>query len=147
MPLSTGRLWIDRLSRELPGFNEQPFNLLDLYRFCEQRGVLAEELPMRRLHGCSFYEDGDAFLMVNNLLSEPERIIAGFHELAHLLLHEPDDVFCSTGVLRNHRKIERQAQIVGVIALLPIRKLHEDLSDYPRQIVEYRQQIWWELGL
>lgn len=79
--------------------------------------------------------------MINSLLGEVEGVIAGYHELAHLLLHEPGETHCSIGDFCNYRKTERQAQTISVIGLLPQKMLGEDLSDYPRQIVEYRQEI------
>jgi Zn-dependent peptidase ImmA (M78 family) len=149
MPHRKGGLWIDRISREIPGFNERSLNLEDLYKRCDTHHMFISEMPMRRLHGCSFYdEDEQPCLLINSLLNEAERIVAGWHEFAHLLLHTPDgSVFCSTGNLWNHSKTEAQAQTIGVLALIPQTMLHEDLSGYPRKIVMYRHQVWQTLQM
>jgi Zn-dependent peptidase ImmA (M78 family) len=144
----TGKLWMDRLSQEVPGFNQRPFTLDDLHEYCFLNGIFADEVALRRLHGCCFYRGERPCLVINELLSNHEKIVAGYHELAHLLLHNiGQEVFCSTGNLWNHSKIERQAQIAGLVALLPRTMLDQDLSDYPRKIVEYRREIWleWEI--
>jgi Zn-dependent peptidase ImmA (M78 family) len=146
--LQTGKLWMDRLSQELQGFNQRPFTLDDLHEYCHWHGIFADEVRLRRLHGCCFYQGEMPCLIVNELLSAPEKIVAGYHELAHLILHDiGQEVFCSTGNLWNHAKVERQAQIVGLCALLPRPMLDHDLSEYPRQIVAARRRVWWETGL
>ena len=36
------------------------------------------------------------------------------------------------------------AQTIGVIALLPLKILSDDLSNYPAKIVKYRREVWQE---
>ncbi len=144
----TGKLWMDRLSQQLEGFNQRPFTLDDLHQYCYTHGIYADEVRLRRLHGCCFYHGQVPCLVISAGLSPMEKIVAGYHELAHLLLHEVGtEVFCSTGNLWNEVKIERQAQIAGVIALLPRTMLNQDLSDYPRQLVAFRRRVWLELRM
>lgn len=148
MPHGSG-WWIDRISHEIPGLNEQILNLDALYKHCAERKFFAGERPLRKLHGCSFINtQGQPSLVINSLLREAERIVAGWHEFTHLLLHSLEErVFCSTGNLWRHSKTERQAETIGVIALLPRKMLTEDLSDYPARIVKYRRDVWQEFGL
>lgn len=114
---------IRRFESRVNGFNRQPLTLDDLWFECEQRSILADQFPFRRIHGMSFTDgDGQQCLLINSLLSVPEQVIAGFHELTHLIDQADDvSVFLSLGNLWNHGKAERQAQTVGVIALMPDR--------------------------
>lgn len=136
--------WIDRIGHAIPDLNSRVLNLDDLYQYCDSQNYFAIERQLQRLHGCSFLgSDGQPSMVINSLLRESEKIVAGWHEYIHLLIHSPkDNVFCSTGNLWRHGKTEQQAQTIGVIALLPCKMLSEDLSDYPAKIVKYRMQIW-----
>jgi Zn-dependent peptidase ImmA (M78 family) len=143
-------LWADRFSQRIPDFNLRPLGLSDLYKECERREIFADEIPLRRIHGCSFQdEDGQPCLLVNSLIAEPYRVVAGYHELAHLLDHPPDPgVLLSTGSLWNQSKAEFQAQAVGVVALIP-RELIESFDfgelaeeyGFPRDLIMFRAQI------
>lgn len=146
MPHVEGSGWIDRLCREIPGLNDRVLTLDDLYQYCAARDFFVLESSMRKLHGCSFLaRDGQPSMVINSLLREPERIVAGWHEFTHLLMHSTtSSVFCSTGNLWRHTKTERQAQTIGVIALLPLKILSDDLSNYPAKIVKYRREVWQE---
>jgi len=111
---------IERFRSHLPGFNQHSFTLPDLYDICEAIEVRVRRLPMRRLHGCSFVEGGEVYIYINSLIRGPEQVIAGFHEYCHVVDHCFDvEVFQSTGGLWNLTKRERQAQIIGVLALMP----------------------------
>lgn len=148
-------LWAARFSRRISGFNHRSLGLTDLYRECERRGIFADEIPLRRIHGCSFQdEDRQPCLLINALIAEPYRVVAGYHELAHLLDHPPDPgVLLSTGSLWNRSKAEFQAQAVGVVALIP-RELIEKLDfgelaeeyAFPRDLIMFRAQIRRQFG-
>ena len=63
-------------------------------------------------------------MIINSLLSQPEQIIAGFHELTHLIDQADDPgIFLSNGNLWNRAREERDANIIGVIALMPDREV------------------------
>jgi Zn-dependent peptidase ImmA (M78 family) len=143
-------LLIERFSKEIEGFNERPLGLPDLYAECERRGIVVEEAVFKRVHGCSFFDrDGDVFLFVNRLLPEPLRALAGFHELKHVLYRDPHPVCYSTPSLWNRTKYERQAQAVGLIALLPrvlISRMEPGEAQFesglPKELVRQRYQLW-----
>jgi Zn-dependent peptidase ImmA (M78 family) len=117
---ASDRLLLERFCSRIPGFNVQSQCLNDLYRLCEQLDIEVVQFPMRQLHGAALEDDGFRYLYINRLLSTPERVIAGFHEYCHLTSHSLDvAVFKSTGGLWNLDKYERQAQIVGAVALMP----------------------------
>lgn len=144
-----GRWWIDRIGHAIPDLNDRVLNLDILYQYCEAKEYRATERPLRRLHGCSFLSNtGRPSMVINSLLGEQERLVAGWHEFIHLFSHSPkDNVFCSTGNLWRHTRTEAEAQTVGVLALLPRKMMYEDLSHYPQRIIKYRRQVWDEYGL
>lgn len=114
-------LLIARFSERIPSFNQRRLSLTDLFEICEEQEYCVIEMPLRKLHGCSFYDDdGQPCLILNALLPDGEKLIAGWHEFAHLYDQAPTpSVFCSTGNLWNNRKNERQAQVIGLLALMP----------------------------
>jgi Zn-dependent peptidase ImmA (M78 family) len=116
---------IDRFAARLSGFNAHSLTLDDFFYECDRRGVAADLIPMRRAHGLFFYDEGEACIAINRLISEPEQIVAAYHELTHLLDHAADPaVFLSVGDLWNHHRFETQANIIGVIALMPDRAVY-----------------------
>lgn len=115
-------------------------------------------MPLRRLHGCSFPDEEDpdrSVLWVNSLLTEPEKIIAAFHELTHILMHPPGQgAFASTGALWNRRKIEQEAQSVGIVALLPLPAILgravweiEEAFGVNRKVARWRLQLFVNCGI
>jgi Zn-dependent peptidase ImmA (M78 family) len=92
----------------IPGFNERALDLQAIYEQCERYGLVSRELRFRRYHGLSFHLEGVPFLYINTLVLPAERVIAGWHEFAHLMYH-PDDacVFTSKGSLYRLSKAER----------------------------------------
>ncbi|HYE72758.1 MAG TPA: hypothetical protein VEF04_05480 [Blastocatellia bacterium] len=143
-------LLFERFKRRIDGFNQRPLGMDDLYQECEKRKIFIGENPFRRVHGCSFYDDdGQPCLIVNSLIAEPYRIVAGYHELAHLLDHAPDpEAFLSLGSLWNNHKLEFQAQMIGVVALIPKElMLHFDFAEleteygFPRDLITLRAHV------
>jgi len=140
---------VGRFAALVPGFNERALDLEDLAAICDRVGIEVVEVPLRRYHGCAVYVDGLPFLYLNSLLAPPEKIIAGWHEFAHLVDHPPDlRVFTSTGGLWNLGKADRQAQAVGCLALMPDAEvwglnLPEIMERYgvPRQVAEFRLDL------
>lgn len=118
---SASNLTIERFERRIPGFNRRSLSLDDLTFLCDLLNIYYDLLDVSPLHGCSLLENGEHFLFVNEKLTYPLQVIAGFHELTHLLTHPMDSLRLhkSTGGLWNLDKQERQAQTVGMIALMP----------------------------
>lgn len=111
---------LERFSQRIDGFNQRQQSFEDLSALCISRGIELVQMPLRTLHGCALFEDGIPFLYVNSLISAAERVIAGFHEFCHLTDHSLEvGVFKSSGNLWNLPKVERQAQVVGVLAWMP----------------------------
>jgi len=114
------RLLLEQFSLSIEGFNVRSQSLSDLNRLCDQLDIEVVQFPMRRLHGVALEDDGFKYLYINSRLTGPEKVIAGFHEFCHLTSHSLEmSVLKSTGGLWNLQKYERQAQIVGTIALMP----------------------------
>ena len=143
---ASDRLLLERFSNRIPGFNVRPQHLTDLDGLCDELDIEVVQLPMRRLHGVALEDGGFRYLYINRLLDGAEKVIAGFHEYCHLTSHSLNvAVFKSTGGLWNLDKYERQAQIVGTVALMPepaIRHLsvEEIMREFSvsRRIAEFR---------
>lgn len=113
-------LLIERFSRRIDGFNSRRLTLRDLDLLCSLQNIDVVFTRLRGLHGAALENEGYKYLYINSLLSEPEQVIAGFHEYCHLTDQVVDsNILLSTGGLWNVNKYERQAQIVGVVALMP----------------------------
>jgi Zn-dependent peptidase ImmA (M78 family) len=122
-------LLLERARARIENFNRQQLLLEDLFAHCDDRHIEIVWQPMRRAHGCSFYEQDEPFICINPLVSPAEQIIAGWHEYLHLVEHVPDVVTFSTGTFFNLSKMEYQAQVIGVMALMPdplVRWLNEE---------------------
>ncbi len=102
----------------IPGFNERRQTLNDLVFLCDVLDIYFDLIEIAPLHGISLVERGEYYLFVNSYLPPSLQIIAGFHELAHILDH-PLNSHQVNGHLWNYDKLERQAQTVGVVALMP----------------------------
>ncbi len=147
--VSVGSQLIDRFSRLVPGFNRRSLALDDLYGLCDIHNIDVVHLPLRRVHGIAFEEDSYRCMYINRLLRIPFQIIAGFHEFCHFDYHTVDSRVClSMGGLANLSKRERQAQAVGVVALMPapliVDMTVDDLMrefEVSRQIAEFRASL------
>jgi Zn-dependent peptidase ImmA (M78 family) len=114
------RLLIDRFAERIEGFNVRSLTLGDLSRLCDERHIELVQTRMRSYHGVALEDDGYSYIYINSLLSEPERIIAGYHEYCHIADHCLDmSIRKSTGSFWNLTKYERQAQVIGTVALMP----------------------------
>jgi len=111
-------LLLERFMRRIPGFNERRQTLKDLTFLCDVLDIYFDLLEIAPLHGLSVAEKGEYFLFVNSHLPPSLQVIAGFHELAHILDH-PLNAHQVNGHLWNYDKLERQAQTIGVVALMP----------------------------
>ena len=111
---------LGRFLDRIAGFNDRQLTLADLAELCDRKGIELVQMPLRSLHGCALYQDGIPFLYINSRLNASDKVIAGFHEFCHLTDHALEvGVFKSTGNLWNLRKLERQAQTIGVLAWMP----------------------------
>jgi Zn-dependent peptidase ImmA (M78 family) len=109
----------------IPGFGSKSLALPDLFAVCEADGIEVFRTPFDRLHGCAFFQDDAPFIFINSTLPAAEQVIAGWHEYDHLTRHmlkthcPYNCVFTSSGSMVNLSRIEREAQIVGCLALMP----------------------------
>ena len=111
-------LLLERFIRRIPGFNERRQTMKDLIFLCDVLDIYFDLIDIAPLHGISLAEKGKFYLFVNAHLPPSLQVIAGFHELAHILDH-PLNAHQSNGHLWNYDKLERQAQTVSVVALMP----------------------------
>jgi Zn-dependent peptidase ImmA (M78 family) len=144
--------FIETVVSLIPEFNRCSLTLEDLERICEAQNIELLYRNMRLLHGMAIQCDGVDVLRLNKLISYSEQVIAGFHELFHFLFHPVDSQVClSYGRICNISKRELQAQIVGVIALLPISLVYkmtvEDMMrefEISKEIALFRLKVFQE---
>jgi Zn-dependent peptidase ImmA (M78 family) len=123
------QLLLERARRRIEDFNRESLGLEDLYHHCDDRHIEVVSMPLRTGHGCSFYRGGFPYIFINPLVSKAEQVIAGWHEYLHLMEHVPEQATFSTGTFFNLSKMEYQAQVIGVMALMPdplVRWLNEE---------------------
>lgn len=138
--------FLDRFAEEVAGFNVRSLCLRDLEQQCEARNIDFIIRPLRTLHGIAIELHEFDFVYVNSLIPDPLKTIAGFHELFHILHHIGDTKRClSTGGVSCLSKNEFQAQVVGVVALMPdslvaSMSVNDIMREFEvsRQIAEFR---------
>lgn len=141
---------LSQFTRLVPGFSEVRLSLDDLAIECDRRGIDLIEIPMRRLHGCSWTDEFGPCIYLNRLVPIQQRTIAGWHEFAHLQLHLTDSqVLMSAGSLRNRGKFEREAETIGVIAFLPLALIQGMSAEtiaatfgLPKKTANFRLQVY-----
>src|ERR1044072_2447294 len=137
------------MAQRIAGFNERSLNLLDLRALCGAVGIEIVLAAFEYLHGYPLYESDAPYLFVNCNLNCSEQIIAGFHELCHFLEHGLFiGRFLSIGQMSNLSRLEREAEIVGTVSLMPAPLITgmtvEDLMrkfDVRREIAEFRASL------
>lgn len=144
------RTLVERFSQWIPGWNHRQLTLGDLEKFCDECGVIMVEESLEDAEGYAFWIDSTPFIYINAFLSYPEKVITGFHELAHILYHPPseDAIFLRRHANWNWSKCDRQAEIVGCIAWMPDseargRSVEELMARYEvmREVAEFRSQL------
>jgi len=141
---------VDFFTKRIDGFNVQSLTSDDLALECERSGITILSDHFEKAHGGSLWVDEYPFIFLSDSLSEPEKVVTGFHEFCHLEFDPPGDIFLSTGNLWNWQKAERQANIVGVIALMPdtevIRMTVDRMMGYygiSRELAQFRFDLMW----
>lgn len=148
--LNSGPLLLDKFSSYIEDFNIERQSLSTLASCCARLEIEIVREPLRRLHGCAIEIDDYKAIYINSLIPEPLQVIVGFHEFCHVVYHAVNAEGClSTGSNWNYSRIEREAQAVGVIALMPFWEVCcfdvQGIMDYysvPRRIAEFRAGLY-----
>jgi Zn-dependent peptidase ImmA (M78 family) len=143
--------FLDKFAGGVEGFNQRALGIVDLEFFCLQHDIEIDEMQFRALHGIAVAISDCDYIYINSLISYPEKVIAGYHELFHLVQHigTGDSTRClSEGQVVNLSKNEFQAQAAGVIALMPDALVDgmsvEDMMrefEVSRRIAEFRLRL------
>lgn len=111
---------MERFAEWIPGWGKRQLCLADLSDYCERQQIELVEYPLEDADGYALWVSSVPYIYVANHLRGPEKVITGYHELAHILYHPSHpEVFKRTGDLWNWSKCDRQAEIVGVLAWMP----------------------------
>lgn len=148
------RTLVERFSQWIPGWNRRQLTFDDLENLCDECGIIVVEEPLEDAEGYAFWIGSTPFIYINAVLPYPEKVITGFHELAHILYHPPseDATFLRRYANWNWSKCDRQAEIVGCIAWMPDseargRSVEELMDRYEvmRDVAEFRSQLYiWQ---
>jgi Zn-dependent peptidase ImmA (M78 family) len=126
-------------------FGRRSLTYQDLESECIKRDICLYEVPMRRLHGLSWTDDDGAFICLNRNLYPAAKLLAGWHELAHILLHPTErHLLASRGDLWNRRKEESEAHAVAAIAVCPY--LPSDAENGTR-VETFRAELFEKYGV
>lgn len=111
---------LSRVAAQVRDFNRRPLHFTDFEIECARRDICFYECRLRRLHGCAWSDTDGTFICLNANLYPEAKLIAAWHELAHVLLHPIDRaILLSRGRWSNIAKEEAEAEAVAVIATLP----------------------------
>jgi Zn-dependent peptidase ImmA (M78 family) len=110
---------LEKFSKLKIGWNERPLSEADFHRVCRRYGITVEELPLR-VSGFYYCVSGRHFIAIDSKLPARRKLFVMFHELAHYLMHAPDQNATASyhGVGRQTRK-EREADRFALVALIP----------------------------
>jgi len=139
---------IEKLEREIPGYNKRPLNLCDFETLCGRKGIVAFEhkMPAR---GWYFIKGDQPFIVINSGLSKGHQAFVGFHEYFHHRYHPGGHHFYKRLGITN--RVEMQASTMAAIAIIPTQILKEDLLiheslqekyDIPQYLADFRLRVY-----
>jgi Domain of unknown function (DUF955). len=111
---------VERFAEWIPGWGRRQLCLADLTDYCERHGIEVVFADLEDADGYALWVSGAPYIYIAQHLRGPEKVITGYHELAHILYHPSHpEVFRRVGNLWNWSKCDRQAEVVGVVAWIP----------------------------
>jgi Zn-dependent peptidase ImmA (M78 family) len=135
----TDRFLVERFTQWIPGWGVRQLQLDDLGKFCDDCGIRVIDMELDA-DGYALWLGGQPFVYINSLLPYAERVITGFHELAHILYHPSDTEILHRRALWNWSKCDRQAEIVGCVAWMPEPGARGRSADDLMAIYEVRRE-------
>lgn len=131
------------------GWNRRVLTSDDFDRFCEIEEVIVEERETG-FPGLYRREQNRPIISISPLVLPRARPWVLWHEMGHVLLHDPACAFMYAG----NQKLERQADLIAACALIPRPLLDEltiweihDQYRYPIELYELRQKFLAEIGV
>ncbi len=144
----------NRIFRSCSNWNFRALTEEDFYALCRKHKIVAEEMPLRT-NGFYYSLLGKHYIVVDSRLSGHEKLFVMFHELAHFLLHVPDEGVTANfhGVGKRTRK-ESEADAFALCALIPKKWIETRLpaeliaeEGLPPEYVEQRTAIYQQYGM
>lgn len=145
---------IEKISRLRFSWNKRPLAEADFYRLCRRFHIHVTEMPLRT-NGFYYCMKGRHFIAIDSRLTGHKRLFVMFHELAHFLMHSPDDGVTANfhGVGKKTRK-EFEADAFALCALLPKawleRRTPYEIADdegVPASLVAERAAVYKTYGI
>lgn len=149
---------IHELELKYPGFNRKSLKYKDFERICRGEDIVTWQgkIPWE---GWYFVRKHFNFIVINHSLSDFGKLFTAFHELGHHFAHAGKNHF-HHGRQGWRKKLERQADIIAAIALLPtpllefLESLHQlsaeeipKLFKMPRDFGEFRLKVFKHIHL
>lgn len=142
-------MWPTLSRLALYGWNRRVFTQDDFDRFCEIGQVIVEE-RYTGFPGLYTRRQGQSVITVSPSVLPRARSWVLWHEMGHVLLHDPGCAF----MYENSQKLERQADLIAACALIPRPLLDEltlweihDEYRYAIELCELRQRFYEEIGI
>jgi len=113
------QLFAEKIRRLRFSWNRRPLTEGDFYRLCKRFRVTVTEMPLRT-EGFYYCMKGRHFIAIDSKLHGQQKLFVMFHELAHFLMHTPEDGVTANfyGVGKKTRK-EAEADAFALCAILP----------------------------
>ncbi|MEW6213323.1 MAG: ImmA/IrrE family metallo-endopeptidase [Acidobacteriota bacterium] len=137
-----------RLSRL--GWNKRVLGADDFDLFCHDEGIFVFE-GQYKWDGLYIVRSGIPVIYIQQSLRPIERLIVGWHEVGHHILHAPEFFFYSYGRVS---KADYQAHICAACALIPqplyLKRSAYDIQEeygYPSDLLRFRARLFETLGV
>lgn len=136
-----------KIKEYLPDWNKRIYTEADAFEFCAANKIIAIETDLIDDLGEYRIHKQRPFIFLNKFVEARCRSWILLHEIGHFILHPTTAARFSDQVTR--RKIERQANFVAAVALLPKHILETktitEITDeygYPRKVILIRKEIY-----
>ena len=131
----------------LHGWNERVYTEADAYEFCTSNRIVAVETDLiEDLGEYKVYKE-KPFIFLHKFIDWRYRNWVYFHEIGHYILHPTSSAHFSDAVTK--RKIEREANFVAAVALMPNRLITSrtfseivEEYNYPKKLIVIRKEIY-----
>jgi len=146
------QFFFQKISRMRFGWNKRPLNEGDFERLCRRFKITVQEMPLQT-NGFYYCVKGRHFIAVDSRLQRSKKLLVMFHELAHCMMHVPDEGVTANfhGIGRRTRK-EAEADAFALCALIPRtwleKKSLDDLIDegFDASLINERRKVFDTYG-
>ena len=120
---------IKKFEKEILGYNKKPLSFEDLELICETEGIILLDHMNLHCEGLLISPLGSppSIVLDKNLFPIGDKTFIGFHEYFHYRLH-PGPIYYYSKSILGYEKIEKEADTLAMLAIIPTQCLIKDLS-------------------